>query len=492
VTRSRFGLAVAAAVFVLAATANSGGYRYGVSDQAFYATAVVKDLHPDFFPRDSGLLAVESHLMWADEIVAGLIRILHVDQPPLYLAIYVATLLLLFIGAVAFGRSAGMSWWAVAVLLLLLTFRHRIAKTGANSLEGYMHPRMFAFVLGVLALAFLLGRRERWALVTTIAAACWHPTTALWFGIVVGVGLIAPRFSRRRAPFLGLLLAGALTTSWAVWRGPLSGRLVIMDPQWLTVLSEKDYLFPHQWPLYAWLINLAYPLVLLAIYRRRRARGVLVAGEPAVVAGLLVLAAVFAVSLPLTVFRVALAVQLQVTRVFWVLDFAVAAYLAWWLADDWLRDRRMGRIVMTALLAVMSIGRGAFLLSQDRHLFSPSLPDTPWIEAMTWLKDRPEQWHVLADPGHAWKYGGSVRLAAEKDTLVESGKDSALAIYDRDIAMRVAERLAAVPDFNGISKEDLQQLASRFGLDVVVLPVGEDPGFPVLHRNDQFAIYRLR
>ena len=63
--------------------------------------------------------------------------------------------------AVALSRSRNGSGWMIAVLALLLTFRHRIAKTGANSLEGYAHPRMLAFALGAVALAYVL--RARWA-----------------------------------------------------------------------------------------------------------------------------------------------------------------------------------------------------------------------------------------------------------------------------------------------------------------------------------------
>src|SRR5262245_63647486 len=90
-------LAVAALLFGVLATANSGGYRYGISDQAFYATAVVKDLHPSFFPRDTPLLNAQAGLQWSDEIVAALSRTLHVDLPPLFLAIYVLTLTSLFL-----------------------------------------------------------------------------------------------------------------------------------------------------------------------------------------------------------------------------------------------------------------------------------------------------------------------------------------------------------------------------------------------------------
>ena len=53
---------------------------------------------------------------------------------------------------------------------------------------------------------------------------------------------------------------------------------------------------------------------------------------------------------------------------------------------------------------------------------------------MNWLRAQPVNWHVLADPGHAWKYGSSVRVAARRDTLLESGKDSSMAMYDRDLA----------------------------------------------------------
>ena len=48
-------LAIATAVlcFMALATANSGGYRFGISDQAYYGAAVVKSAHPTWYPRDT-------------------------------------------------------------------------------------------------------------------------------------------------------------------------------------------------------------------------------------------------------------------------------------------------------------------------------------------------------------------------------------------------------------------------------------------------------
>jgi hypothetical protein len=308
-------------------------------------------------------------------------------------------------------------------------------------------------------------------LVVAVAAAFAHPRARFW--LVAGVSIAA--------------LAGL----WMVLAGPLAGRLVVMDEAWLAVLAEKDYLFPHEWPVYAWIINLAYPVVIGLAYRRRRREGLAVPGEGPFVAGLLTLVAIFLVSVPLTVMRVALAVQMQVTRVFWLLDFVTAAYLAWWLLDQAARTPR-ARMAIIAILTASSLARGVYLVSHDRQLLTMALPATPWVEAMDWLRGQPASWYVLADPGHGWKYGVSVRLAAEKDTLVESGKDTALAMYDRQIAMAVADRLAAVGDFDRLTTADVRARAARFGLDVMVIESDRRLDFPELYRNRQFVIYDLR
>ncbi len=488
-TRST-GLAAGAFLFIVVATANSGGYRYGISDQAFYVSAVVKDLHPSFFPRDGSLIETESGAMWTDEILASLARVVRVDLPPLFFALYLITLVTLFAGAVSFARAAGFSWWAVAVFILLLTLRHRIARTATNSLEGYMHPRELSFALGVVALACLVRGRQMLAGVCLLLAACWHPTTGAWFGVILAAS-VAARIQRRHLVVPGIAAAGLAI--WAVLWGPLAARLVIMDPAWLAVLGDKDYLFPHQWPVYAWTVNLAYPVIILFIARRRRQLGCAVPGEPQILLGVWLLVGIFLLSLPLTTWRLALSVQLQVTRVFWVLDFMTVAYLAWWIADD-LLDRRGARRVVIVILAAFSIGRGYDLsfVQPGRQLFAIGLPKSDWIEAMDWLRTQPAALHVLADPGHTWKYGPSVRVAAQKDTLIEAGKDSAIAIYDRSIAMRVANRLAAVGDFDRLDATAARALAVRYGLDVIVARADRPIELPVLHRNSSFVVFDLR
>jgi hypothetical protein len=488
------GWAIAALLFAVLATANSGGYRYGASDQAFYGPALAKAVEPALFPRDAAVLAPQMRLWLGDEVYAAIARTLGLDQPPLFAAIYVLTLAVLFVGAVSLTRALGGSWLAALACLALFTLRHRIAKTGANSLEGYMHPRMLAFGLGLSALAYVLRRKWTAAIVLVVVAGIVHPTTALWFGIVVGLAAVTTLRTLR--PILFALFAAGAASVVLLLFWP-AGRLPRMDAAWLGVLAEKDYLFPGEWPLYAWLMNTAYLFVLIAILRRRAVAGslALTPGERRLAFGWIVLFYIFLVSVPLTQARLALAVQLQVTRVFWLFDAITAAYLAWWLVDHVAgRGRRRLQIAIVAAIAVVSAARGAYVLGVETHrpLVQYDLPADDWTAAMRWLRTQPVDWYVLADPGHAWKYGSSVRLAARRDTLLESGKDTSMAMYDRDVAMRVRDRSAALVNFDSLTADAARAFATHFDLDVLVSEASRPVALPVLYRNTRFVIYDLR
>jgi hypothetical protein len=77
---------------------------------------------------------------------------------------------------------------------------------------------------------------------------------------------------------------------------------------------------------------------------------------------------------------------------------------------------------------------------------------------------------VLADPAQGWEEGVSFRVGAERDTVLEAGKDTAMAMYDRDVAMRVGERMRALAAFQTMTTADVLVLASRYAADVLVVP----------------------
>jgi hypothetical protein len=483
--RAGIAAAAGAALFVTLATANAGGYRYGVSDQAFHVPALAHYVDATLFPRDAVLLDAQSSRTVAYHLFAAFTPT-PADLPAVFAGLYLAGMFGLIIAVWFYNRALGGSVWAAAAALGLLTFRHRIAKTGANSLEGYFNPRMLAFAIGIAALACVLRRRLWTALVLAMAAGLVHPTTGLWLVAAVGVAILTALNSR--AIWALAAVAGTGIFVWLAFAGTR------MDETWRSVLVEKDYLFSLEWPAYAWALNLLYLPLLAVIYRRRRALNVLAPGEPLLLAGLGALVALFLLSLPLTAWNVALAVQLQVNRIFWLLDAALVLYLGWWLMDDLaLRRGRAWRAPVMATIVLLSLVRGFYVLviETKRPLVQTSLPAGDWTDALNWLRQQPANWQVLADPGHA-KHGVSVRVGALRDTVLEQSKDAGLAIYERDIALRVAERREALAGFESFGDDQIRSAARRFGADVALVDRAQQLGFPVLYQNQRFVVYDLR
>jgi hypothetical protein len=149
--------------------------------------------------------------------------------------------------------------------------------------------------------------------------------------------------------------------------------------------------------------------------------------------------------------------------------------------------------VLAALLLVASLARGMYVIEiehPERTLFAFDEPASPWIDITRWLASQPLGVNVLADPGHAWKYGTSVRVSAGRDVFLEDVKDSAVAMYSRPIAARVLERTQALGDFSALTRERARELAARYDLDFLVTPAALN--LPVAYRNAQFSVYALR
>jgi len=148
---------------------------------------------------------------------------------------------------------------------------------------------------------------------------------------------------------------------------------------------------------------------------------------------------------------------------------------------------------VACVLLLLAAGRGAWVMWVEhpgRPVVQAALPQGDWQDAMDWLGRQPAAIHVLADPSHAWRHATSVRVAAGRDVYLEEVKDTAMAMYSRRVAMRVAERIAAVGDFGALTPEAARALADRFDLDLLVTDRVLD--LPLAYRNERFSIYRLR
>ena len=492
--------------FGLLALLNVGGYRYGVSDQAFYVPVVLQQIDPRLFPHDAGLLDAQNRFFAFDDWFAALIVATGASVPAAFLLAYLGGLALLYAAAAAMGRSLYFTGWGTVAFVAALAIRHRIPDTAVNTLESYLHPRQLAFAVGLAAVALFL-RRGRWSVVASVAlAALFHPTTALWFAVLLGPALlVADRGARR--PLLATAAAGAAVAGLAAGRATtaIGEPLAVMDPQWSTLLEVKDYLLATEWPLSTWFVNLGLAGIVAAVYAHRRRHGWATTRETGLVAGAASLLLLFAVSVPLAHAGVAVVVQLQVSRVFWVLDVLALWYLVWVLVESqWARrplpvPRRRGwpalehRHAVVALVLVAALARGSYVTLVERAgrpLVEVDLPPTEWTEVMHWAERQPVGTHFLADPGHAWRYGSSVRAAAARDVYLEDVKDVGIAIYSSAVAERVRSRRVDLGDFETLDAERARRLARRYELHFLIAERPID--LPSAYRHGRFTVYDLR
>jgi hypothetical protein len=483
-----------ALVFGLLVTANSAGYRFGISDQAFYIPAIDLWRWPDLFPRDRLLLEPQARLTIIDEAFGWICRATGLSLEPVFFLAYACTIVIFAAGVALVGRSLFRSPWAIAALIVALSLRHRIPETAANTFEGYFHPRVLAFALGLVGIGLFLHAARRSALVVAALAVAVHPTTGGWFLVWLGAAawVMASVRMRRIAGIAGAVIVLVVALGA---RGELAARLTIMDPAWIAAFSGRDYVFPTaSWSVGTWLSLLVGPAIVLSVSMWRRRTGNSSPPERAIGLGALLLFGICVLSLPLIAARVALAIQLQTSRVFWPIEFLATAYVVWVLAEaPWTVTpaHTRARILMSILL-VTAAARGFYILRIEHHnpLVAVWPQETDWRRLGRWIAaTTPRDAHFLVHPEHVFRYGSSFRVVAQRDVLLEVVKDRAMAMYSREAAVRLEERLQAAGDVGVLDEERIAALADKYDLDYLVTE--RELNLPMVRREGALRLYRL-
>jgi hypothetical protein len=486
-----------AALFAVLVTANGAGYRYGVSDQAFYIPAIHLAQDPSLFPRDRVLLAPQARLTVLDEAMAWMGGVSGLSLEWMFFLGYLLTAAVFGGGVALIGSRLYVSPWSTAALLMALTLRHRIARTGVNTYESGFHPRVLTFAIGLVAAGLYLRGRRALAVGLALVACLVHPTTGAWFVIwmTAAAAIEAWPSPTGRRLVVGAALLGAVAGVGLIASGVIAERLAVMDAAWLAAFESRDYLFPSDdWKIGTWLTHLLPPVVIVATWQWRQRLGLTSRHERAVVLGCLALLVVFLASVPLVDARIALAVQLQTSRVLWQLELLATAYLVWAIAEaPWSRVLPARRaMAATALLTAIAAARGYYILrvEHDNRLLAVHLPASDWQRMGGWIASNTSpQAHVLADPDHVWSAGGSLRVIARRDVLLEGVKDAAIAIYSRDSALRVTERRRAIGDFNALTEARATALAGGYAIDYLLTE--HSLQLPLVHTEGRLKLYRL-
>ena len=203
--------------------------------------------------------------------------------------------------------------------------------------------------------------------------------------------------------------------------------------------------------------------------------------------------------MPFASARIALVVQLQFNRIFWLLDLFGSIYLAWLLVESplWSRSklawlRKAPRPAMAALLLVLALSRGGYVMFVERTghpVLEANLAPSDWHEVMEWAATQPLGTHFLAEPDHAVRYGTSIRASGGQDVFLEIIKDTGIAIYSADIAHRLSQRIADLGDFKSLNATTALRLADQYDLDFLITEHSID--LPETKQTGRFHVYDL-
>ena len=415
------------------------------------------------FPRDRVLLAPQARLTVLDEALAWMGAISGLSLEWLFFLGYLLTAALFAAGVALIGSRLYVSRWSTAALLMALTLRHRIARTGVNTYESGFHPRVLTFAIGLVAAGLYLRGRRALAVALALLRVPGAPDNRRVVrdlddrrrgGRGVAVARGPARGRRRRA---------AREPSWAsavIASGALAERLAVMDAAWLAAFESRDYLFPSDdWKIGTWLTHLLPSVVIVAVWQWRRRLGVTTPHEH----GGRSLGASRCWSCSWRPCRS----STRASR--WPSSCRPRACSG--SSSCWRRRTSCGRLPKRrghrfrprparrgrSRRCSRRIGaaRGYYILrvEHDNRLVAVHLPASDWQRMGAWIaSNTAPQAHVLADPEHVWSAGGSLRVIARRDVLLEGVKDAAIAIYSRDSALQVTERRRAIGDFNALTE----------------------------------------
>ena len=181
-----------------------------------------------------------------------------------------------------------------------------------------------------------------WPSSSSAVAALVHVTTALWFAVLVGVALDGPRSAVAQAGLVDRRRCRSRSLGAALM-SPAARASLRADGRPLAAGGVgKDSLFATQWPVWAWIANLGLLALLWWAHRRRGRAGVARPRKPRWSGAPRRWSALFLVTLPPWWRGWPLPVQLQISRVFWLVDFLAIVLLIGVVRRRARRHRRRG------------------------------------------------------------------------------------------------------------------------------------------------------
>jgi hypothetical protein len=452
------------------------GYHPGLEDDAFYLSAIKRNLNPALFPHDSEFFRLQFQATIFDKLVAFSVRLMRLPLAWTILLWQLAAIFLLLHGSWRISRRCftqpAAQWAAVTTVAVLLTLPlPGIAMTLADQ---YLHPRTLATAAILAAIVAVLDRRLWVAGVLLAVAFAIHAIMAS-FGISFCAFLFWNQRASRPSPSSKVPMAIALVL-------PLGWIFEPASDAWRQAAATRGFYFVTRWHWYEWLGVFA-PLILLYVFLRLLKHdeeptknlpllisSLLSYGAFQTVVGLLIM-------LPPSLERLRPFEPMRYLHLLYLLFFLIAGGLV----GRYVVDRRVYRW----LLLFLPLSGGMFYAQRQMYAASPHLelpgvaPQNAWLQAFAWIRENTPVDSLFALDPHYMTLPGEdyhgFRALAERSVLADYEKDGGMAARVPRLASRWLKEVNAQTGWQDFQPADFQRLKNNFGVTWVIVTRGDVP-----------------
>lgn len=463
------------------------GYHPYAEDAEIYVPAIVRLLHPAFFPVNRAFFETNGHLTLFPELVAWSVRLSHLPLAWVLFLWHVGSIFLFFVAVWKLASkcfpSASGRWGAVALLAALLTIP--IAGTNLYILDQYLNPRSLAAFAVLFAIDAVLERKFLRGALWLVFTVLVHPIMAA-FGVCYVVLL---SFGGRARPLRAAVLPALL----------IPGLLVPhTSPAYLQCFQDHRFLSLLHWHWYGWLGALA-PLAFLlwfARLARRRHRPALerLAATTAVFC-LLFFVAALVIAIPSSLISLG---RFQPLRSLFLVYVLLFLFAGGFLGEAVLKAKPLRWLLLfVPLCAGMAYAQFA-LFPASRHVEWPGVfPKNPWEQAFLWIRSNTPPQAVFALDPYFLNIPGEdhqgFRAIAERSRLADAVKDwSDATMYPGlPLADECLAQVQAAEGWEHFKPADFARLQRTYGISWVVLPQPGVPGLACPYRNSAVLVCQL-
>jgi hypothetical protein len=465
------------------------GYHPRAEDAEIYVPAIVRILHPSYYPFGREFFEANSHLTLFPHLIAWTVRFAHLSLDWALFLWYLASIFLFLlaswkIASRCFSTAAGR-WGAVTMIAALLTLP--VAGTSLYIFDEYLNPRSISAFAVLFAIDATLNKKYLLTALWLSITAVIHPFMTVFGLFFIVLLLILEKFQQRSPaattaallPFLSISRIFGKEPSAAYWR----------------CLEDHRYYFLLRWEWYEWLGILAPLAFLWWFVRIARQRGNAAferLAEATLVFEVVCFAAGLIVTVPhsleiLTPYQPMRSLQLVYALFFLFIgglvgDFILKNHVVRWL------------LLFVPLCAAMCFAQ-AQLFPATRHVECPGVaPENPWLKAFVWIRGNTPPDAIFAlDPHYMAlpdeNYQG-FRANAERARLADAEKDwSAAVLYPwLPLADDCQTQVRAADGWKDFGPADFERLKKTYGVTWVVVQEPAPAGMRCAYRNATAAV----